>query len=254
MNKVFQSDFLPFKNQIQDFIDGFDTSGIQLGNAKRNSIKLFQLNDDTINVKAFKIPNIFNQIVYKYFRKSKAQRSFEYANKLKELGIGTPKPIAYFEYVSLFLFKKSFYVSHQLECDLTYRELILDANYPNHEEILRAFTRFTYNLHEKGILFKDHSPGNTLIKKTTEGYQFFLVDLNRMDFKELTVEERIENFKRLTPKKEMVAVMANEYSKLIEINEQEIFDEMWKRTEEFQKKFYKKKALKQKLYFWRDKK
>jgi len=253
MNKVFQSDFLPFKNQIQAFIDGFDTSGIQLGNAKRNSIKLFQLNDETVNVKAFKIPNIFNQIAYKYFRKSKAQRSFEYANKLEKLGIGTPRPIAYFEYSTPFLFKKSFYVSHQLECDLTYRELILDANYPNHEEILRAFTRFTYELHEKGILFKDHSPGNTLIKKTDNEYQFFLVDLNRMDFTEIAIADRIKNFKRLTPKKEMVAIMSNEYSKLTGINEKELFDEMWKHTEEFQKKFYKKKALKQKIYFWRNK-
>ncbi|MCP4969818.1 MAG: Kdo domain containing protein, partial [Arcobacter sp.] len=217
------------------------------------SIKLFQLNEETVNVKAFKIPNIFNQIAYKYFRKSKAQRSFEYANKLKELDIGTPKPIAYFEYSSPFLFKKSFYVSHQLECDLTYRELINDENYLDIEETLRAFTRFTYELHEKGILFKDHSPGNTLIKKTNKGYQFYLVDLNRMEFKEIAIVDRIKNFKRLTPKKEMVAIMANEYSKLIGIDEDELFSEMWSYTEEFQKKFHKKAALKQNLFFWRKK-
>ena len=64
-----------------------------------------------------------------------------------------------------FRFKKSFYLSEQVDCDLTYRELITDLNYPNYETILRAFTRFTYLLHERGIQFLDHSPGNTLIKK-----------------------------------------------------------------------------------------
>ncbi|RLD76970.1 MAG: Kdo domain containing protein [Bacteroidetes bacterium] len=254
MNRHFQKDYLPFKVQIQSFIDNFNSSGTQLGHAKRNSIKLFKLNDETINIKSFKIPNIFNQIAYKYFRKSKAQRSFEYANKLIDLEIGTPQPIAYFEYKSLFLFKKSFYVSKQLECDLTYRELINDDHYKNHEEILRAFTRFTFELHEKGILFKDHSPGNTLIKLTSDGYKFYLVDLNRMEFKEISIEERIENFKRLTPKKEMIVVMANEYSKLIGIKEDEVFNKMWDLTTEFQKKFHKKSALKQKYFFWRSKK
>ena len=254
MKRQFQKEYLPYKTQIQKFIDDFDISGIPLGKAKRNSIKLFQLKDEIVNIKSFKVPNIFNQIAYKYFRKSKAQRSFEYANKLIELGIGTPKPIAYFEYTSPLLFKKSFYVSHQLESDLTFRELITDENYPNHEEILRAFTRFTFKLHEKGILFKDHSPGNTLINVANNEYRFNLVDLNRMEFKELSLEERINNFRRLTPKKEMIAVMSNEYSKLVEVNENEVFTKMWSLTEAFQKQFYKKRALKQKLFFWRKKK
>ena len=69
-----------------------------------------------------------------------------------------------------------------MNCDLTFRELTKDLNYPDHEIILRAFTRFTFQLHENGINFLDHSPGNTLVKKVGKEYEFYLVDLNRMNF------------------------------------------------------------------------
>jgi hypothetical protein len=39
-------------------------------------------------------------------------------------------------------------------------------------------------MHEASINFLDHSPGNTLIVKKSEGkYDFYLVDLNRMNLK-----------------------------------------------------------------------
>ena len=138
-----------------------------------------------------------------------------------------------------------------MDCDLTFRELVTNPDYPNHEEILRAFARFTFNLHEKGIEFLDHSPGNTLIQLNNGDYKFFLVDLNRMNFKKLNFEERMKNFARLTPKKEMIAVMANEYAGLINMPEAEVFEKMWFFTNQFQEKFQRKKELKKKLKFWR---
>jgi len=133
MKKVFQNKYLDFEKIIDSFIEGFDNSGKDIKDA-RNKLKLFDLNGEIINIKSFRVPNLINQIVYKYFRKSKAQRSFEYATKLKQLGIGTPNPIAYYEFTTPLLYKKSFYVSEQLESDLTYRELINDFNYPNYEQ------------------------------------------------------------------------------------------------------------------------
>src|SRR5690606_18122261 len=95
----------------------YDKEGESFGNQDRNSLKLFQFKEMTINVKSFKVPNLINQIAYRFFRKSKAQRSFEYANKLTELQIGTPQPIAYYEFQTPFLFKKSYYVSEHLNYD-----------------------------------------------------------------------------------------------------------------------------------------
>lgn len=234
-----------FKETLTKVIHNFDT--YEGGVGKRNIIKIIPVEGVSLNIKAFKIPNAVNKIVYNFFRKSKAQRSFEYANKLLELGVGTPKPMAYFEYKSVFSFNKSFYISEQLDCDMTYRELTKDFNIPDYDIILRAFTRFTYGLHEKGIRFLDHSPGNTLIKKNENGYDFYLVDLNRMQFGPMDFETRIKNFARLTIHKSMVEVMSDEYAKCSGEDFNTIFNLMWQETEAFQEKFHRKKRLKKKL-------
>ncbi|WP_346881184.1 lipopolysaccharide kinase InaA family protein [uncultured Algibacter sp.] len=243
--------FLKYKNLLDDFTNNFDYSGIPFGNQDRNSLKLFKLDDKVINIKSFRIPNLINQVVYNFFRKSKAQRSFEYANKLTDLNIGTPEPIGYYEFKTPLLFKKSFYISEQLDCDITYRELTTDLNYHNHESILRAFTRFTYQMHQKQVHFLDHSPGNTLIQINNGDYKFFLVDLNRMEFKSLDFKTRIKNFSRLTIHKSMVKVMSHEYAKCSGEDYDSIFNLMWQETQNFQDRYYKKKRLKKKLKFWK---
>uniref|UniRef100_UPI0040495BB9 lipopolysaccharide kinase InaA family protein n=1 Tax=Gelidibacter sp. TaxID=2018083 RepID=UPI0040495BB9 len=253
MKKVEQiaDEYKLFNQELEGFINAFDTTGQQLGKADRNVIKLFPLHQKTVNIKSFKIPNIFNQIAYRFFRKSKAQRSFEYASKLQSLDIGTPQPIAYYEFATPFLFKKSFYISEHLESELTYRELTKDFNIPNYEAILRAFTRFTFELHEKGINFLDHSPGNTLIKLNNGDYQFYLVDLNRMEFQPMNFDTRMKNFARLTIHKSMVEVMSDEYAKLYGKPYETVFSKMWHYTEDFQQKYHRKKRLKKKLKFWK---
>lgn len=236
---------------LNDVITNYDTKGENFGNQDRNSLKLFNLNGLVINVKSFKVPNIINRIAYRFFRSSKAKRSFEYANKLIDLGIGTPQPIAYYEYSSTMLFGKSFYISNHINYDLTYRELVTDSDYPNNERILRAFTRFTFDLHEKGVNFLDHSPGNTLIVKNTTVYDFYLVDLNRMKFQDMSFHDRMQNFSRLTPKQDMVRVMSDEYAKISGKDFEKVFEEMWRLTQEFQDKFHRKQRLKRRLKFWK---
>ena len=234
-------------------IENFKTEGVLFGDGKRNKIKLFELDAKTINIKSFKIPNFINKIVYRYFRKTKARRSFEYATYLIENGIGTPQPIAYFENFDFIGLKDSYYVSEHLDCDLTFRELVQIPEFPENEIILRQFTQFCHQLHQKGIEFKDHSPGNTLIKKNDKGsYDFYLVDLNRMDFHQsMPFSLRMKNLSRLTPKKEMIAIMSNEYAKVSGENEKAIFVSLWKYTSDFQYRFHRKKRLKKKLKFWK---
>lgn len=250
---VIHKDFLSKEKEIKKNISDFSTSGILFGDGKRNKIKLFDLDGKAINIKSFKVPNLINQVAYKYFRKSKARRSYEYANKLLENGIGTPQPIAYAENFTFTGLEKSFYVSEHLQAELTFRELVLQPYYPDHENILRQFTRFTFDLHQKGIEFLDHSPGNTLIEEGSEGtYHFYLVDLNRMNFHDvMDFDSRMKNFNRLTPKTEMLAVMSDEYAKLYNKKYEEVFSKMCFYTNDFQMKFHRKIARKKKLLFWR---
>ena len=249
MKKVIAPQYQDKADDITAMVKDFDAAGTLFVEGKRNVIRTFELGPVTLNIKSFKVPNIINKLAYAFFRKSKARRSYEYAGILLEKGIGTPQPVAYFEHYGAIGLKDSYYVCHHVYPDLTFRELVSDPGYPDHENILRQFTRFSFQLHEKGIEFKDHSPGNTLINKVGKGqYEFYLVDLNRMDFHaNMSLEQRMENLKRLTPKKEMVAVMANEYAGLYNKPEAEVFDLLWQKTEMFQKKFHRKRELKKKL-------
>ena len=236
-------------NRLDEIIKNFASSGIVFGDIERNTIKTFEYEGKIINVKSFKKPNFYNSFIYKYVRKSKAKRSFEFATILIEKGIGTPAPIAYFENFSFWGLTDSYYVSEHLNYELTFRELIEVPNYPDFENILRQFTQFCFLLHQKGIEFKDHSPGNTLInKKSDNKYAFYLVDLNRMEFHQyMSFDLRMKNLCRLTPKKVMVEIMANEYSKCSGENETTIFKTLWKFTKEFQYKFHRKQAFKKKF-------
>ena len=170
--------------EVESILKNFDSIDDYIAKGTRNSIKKTTLESGKIaTIKSFKIPNIINKFVYRFFRKSKAERSFAYAKKLIELGFNTPYPIAYIENKTSVSFLDSYYLCELVSADLTYRELVEIPTWENREEILKQFTQFTYNLHEAGIEFLDHSPGNTLIKKIGENqYEFYLVDLNRMIF------------------------------------------------------------------------
>jgi hypothetical protein len=248
----YNPNFLKYKVQFENCITNFASSGKDFVIGKRNVIKLFELGNEIVSIKSFKKPNIINKIVYCYFRKSKAQRSFEYANFLLKHNIRTPNPIAYFENTSFLGLEESYYVCKHLDCDLTYRELV-QTDYYDKDNILRQFTQFTFAMHEKGIEFLDHSPGNTLIVKKSEGtYDFYLVDLNRMKFHtQMSFHTRMKNLSKITHKKEMVAVMSSEYAKLSGISEDMIFRTMWKFTEDFQNRYYRKKRIKKMLKFWK---
>lgn len=237
---------------ILNSILNFNTLGQVFIKGNRNVIKLFIVNNETLNIKSFKSPNLINKIAYRYFRKSKAKRSFEFATILIEKGIGTPKPIAFYENFDILGLKDSYYVCEHLNADLTYRELV-ETDYPDAENILRQFTRFTYEMHQKGIEFLDHSPGNTLIKNEGNGaYSFYLVDLNRMKFHtELDFHTRMKNLSKITPKEDMVKIMSNEYAKISGLDENIVFSSMWQLTQDFQFRFYRKKRLKKKLKFWK---
>nr|WP_294937030.1 lipopolysaccharide kinase InaA family protein [uncultured Flavobacterium sp.] len=237
------------KEEILNFIKNFRNSGEVFEEGKRNKIKLFHSENLIVNIKSFKKPQFFNKLIYCYFRKSKARRSFDFACLLLEKGIGTPQPIAYYENFDLIGLKDSYYVSEHFKCDLTFRELVVHPDYENHEVILRQFTRFSFDLHEKGVEFLDHSPGNTLIKKVDkEHYEFYLVDLNRMKFHDsLGFKTRMRNLSHLTPKKEMVEVISDEYAKLYGMEYAKVFNKLWKYTVEFKRKLRRKEKLKKKF-------
>ena len=252
-NFKINSNFNSIKELILEHILQFNSSGKYFVQGQRNAIKLFEIDGITLNIKSFKKPNLVNKIAYRYFRKSKARRSFEYASKLMDLGIGTPKPIAYFENFDFIGLNDSYYVCEHLENVFEFRALVQNEDFNKRESIIRQFVKFSYQMHQKGVEFLDHSPGNTLIKDNNDGtYSFYLVDLNRMKFHEsIDFQSRMKNLSHLTPQKEMIVIMANEYAKLSGEKEQNVFETLWKFTSDFQFRYHRKKRIKKKLKFWK---
>jgi len=254
MKLIVNPQFKSIEKELFDVIHSFDQNGQLLVKGSRNTIRIFETSLGELNVKSFKKPHLINTIVYKFIRASKAKRSYDFGLKLTKMGIGTPTAIAYAEFSNGIGLGKSFYVCRHIDAEYTYRDLVAQPFLKHHGQILRAFTRFCFKLHENGVEFKDHSPGNTLIKLDENNtYSFYLVDLNRMNFlSEMPFEQRMYNLRRLTPKKEMITVMANEYSKLYtEKSESEIFQLLWQYTCDFQDKFHRKQRMKKRIKFWK---
>ena len=249
MKKIFhiQAKFKSYESEIRSFIDNFDYEGETIYKGSRNELKIKKIKDISVNIKRFQIPNWVNQFAYRWIRSSKAKRSFIYAKTLLEREVNTPEPIAHQENYSTLGILHSYYVSIQQDHDFTFRELTYQPGFPDREKIIRDFTRFTYHFQEKGIFFKDHSPGNTLIKKRNKGYDFYLVDLNRMKFENLSSYNQIKNFARLTPDREVYIIIADEYAKITNKGSKEIFDVMWEEVNIARQKMEKKQAFKKKL-------
>lgn len=123
------------------------------------------------------------------------------------------------------LFDQSYYVSKQVDCDFTFRDLITITDLPKRNEILKQFTVFTHAMNEQGIEFLDHSPRNTLIiDKGNNKYEFYLVDLNLMKFyKNTSPKTHIDNFRRLTDKKAIITEISKAYASLTTQNEEVVF-------------------------------
>lgn len=237
------------KEEILDCILNFEIRG-NLIYSDRNKVKTFKLKDGMIiNIKSFKVPYTINKFIYQYFRKSKAERSYIFGRKLIEKGILTPEPIGYYIKHYLCGIKESFYVSLHLDHDLDFRKLTFERDYPDRKLILEKFGEFTFDLHEKGIYFIDHSPGNTLIvSKKDKEYKYYLIDLNRMKFNvTFDLKLRVKNLSKLATTWDVVKPMSDSYAKKLRYNPEKFCKLVMDETNKFQHKYYLKKERKIKI-------
>ena len=180
----------------------------------RNEVKIFDEGELKLNVKSFKVPNWVNRFVYVYLRGSKAERSFKYALKFMNHNVSTPEPVGFLECLSNGLLLKSYYISMHCSYDYTLRE-VLNYQVADRDVILRQWIRFTYEkLHLNNIYHLDYSPGNTLINKRGEMYEFSVIDLNRMNFCRIDFENGLKSFRQLDTNLETIELIASEYAAL----------------------------------------
>lgn len=181
--KRYITEYNPDLTDLQEIVETITRNGIP-GDAKtiykgRNTVYTIKHGDGEINIKAFHCPNFLNAYIYATLRKSKAFRSFKNAQHLRELGFLSPSPIGYGEELDGIKLLHSYYFSEQLPSQ-NMRDW---TEKPDCEPLLRAFAKEIARLHRAGVWHKDFSPGNILYTgNSSEGYKFYYIDLNRMQF------------------------------------------------------------------------
>lgn len=234
------------ESAILHLLESFEVEGEVL-HRKRNTVKKMQLNGTAVVVKSFKALSGFRAFIYGRFRKTKARRSFEYAQRLQAMGIATPDPVAFFEQHLRGFLGASFFVSKHYAHDFSMRYALppSDGGPPpeDADAIVEAFIHFTFLLHEAGVLHIDHNPSNTLVRRQTEGWEFAIIDINRMRFGALNLHQRISNLVRLTDDEVAMRLIANTYAKLAN-EEPERCQEL---LMTLKRRHWRKLALKQKV-------
>ncbi|MDD5052452.1 MAG: lipopolysaccharide kinase InaA family protein [Sulfuricurvum sp.] len=224
----FQCEFPPhyeyLKNSFENIQSIFSRDDQSIHKA-RNELKIITLDDVKTVVKSFRIPHLFNRIIYTFFRKSKAYKSYHNALHLQELEISTPQPIALIEFFESDLLANSYFISEYFEYDFTIRTPLLES-LEDRNFIFTAFAAYTYTLHQAGVWHLDYSPGNILIKRTEDSYQFSIVDINRMEFRSITPLQGCENFNKLWASDEDIEIMGREYARLSGLDEATTIYEM----------------------------
>ena len=203
-----------YDNFVVNIRDYFSQKENTLLFDRRNVIKIINYESNSYVVKSFKVPHIINKIAYSFFRESKARKSYVNSVRIEKY---VPKAIGYIEFKEFGLLSNSYFISEEFKYDFTIREPLIESDFSDKENIFKAFAKFTLALHNDGIFHKDYSPGNILIKKNGDNYEFKIVDVNRMVFKELSYDERLDNFSKLWAKDEDLVVMIQEYAKLAQI-------------------------------------
>lgn len=194
-------------------------------------------------IKSFKIPHLVNRIVYGNFRASKAQRSFEHAIMLRNLGFNTPEPLAYAEEGKL-LFGHSYYVCQYLP---DFKDIRVLDHLDDNELAIMAddLGKLMARLHDHGIWMKDFSQGNILYRRTPKDrFDFYLVDINRMKFGEKSHKRLMQNFKAVTEYDSFLRMLARAYARHARLDETATEKEAFDVRKKFLKDGKRKQSLK----------
>lgn len=178
----------------------------------RNEIRRYTVGGERVVVKSFGVPNVVNQVAYGALRASKAQRSCEYAALLLREGFLSPRPVGYCTVREGLLFKHSFYACLESASPYSYIDL-MHQRLPHPEVYLTEIGRVAGRMHEKGMIHKDYSRGNLLLRLTEAGRpEVELIDLNRIRFHRVGLHEGCMSFRRLPATDDMLRAMAQGYA------------------------------------------
>ena len=130
---------------------------------------------------------------------SKAYKAWRGSNQLKGCGIKTPVPLAFLEKKHGLFLEQSFFLSGMVRGIEEIRHLFPSLSGDKLRLLLKELARFLLYSHQQGILHRDLSDGNILVRKDEHGkYIFYLIDTNRIRKKKrIRGLSRVKNLIRL---------------------------------------------------------
>lgn len=181
---------------------------------------LAKLENAGLMIKSYKRPRLAKGLVYHWLRKPKCRRAFSNGMRLREMGIRTPEPFFAVEIYNRYgALANSFYACELLK---GWKEMRGVQNNPDFDAIARAFAAFIFSMHIKGVFMSDLTPGNVLFRTGEDGYEFALVDINRMTFDCNSWKELSKNFRALLDTEDATATVATYYAAILKKNDIEL--------------------------------
>jgi serine/threonine protein kinase len=117
------------------------------------------------------------------FQLSKAAKAWRGACALIERGLETPYPLAWLEARKRGFVTESFFLAERIIGGRELRYLLRELSGDELHALLAALARTLRICHERGILHRDLSDGNILVRKDDEpggGFHFYFLDTNRI--------------------------------------------------------------------------
>lgn len=179
----------------------------------RNRVARFRYDGLSLIAKQFKRVNAVQQVAYTFFRPSKAERAYRFAETFRQRGIDTPQRVAYMEEKRMGLFSVGCFVS--LEAEGTETHLLLREVQQFSHELADAVARQVALMHSRGILHGDLNLSNFLCEQGPDGYRFTMIDINRSHFTDgwPTDGQCLENLVRLTHRRDLYEYLVRSYAR-----------------------------------------
>ena len=215
MKTVIANDYQQYAHFISRIPRLFAQNEAEIIYSKRNEVRRILHQGKTFIAKRYKKVNIIQQIVYTFFRKTKAERAYLYAQEFRNRGIDTPREIAYIETTAHGLFTVGYFVSE--ECPWREAALDLRERADFDRELAQALMQHIVLMHSRGILHGDLNLTNFLYKRDIDGqYHFMMIDINRSHFTEgmPTDTQCLRNLVRITHRRDLYQYLILQYAKL----------------------------------------
>jgi len=186
----------PFEGRIADAFDApevlallaepetlFENAGAEALPAGRNRIVATKIaygpsGTADIVVKEFRLRGI--DALKSAVLPSKAAKAWRGAGFLRDAGFETAAPIAFLEKREGGFVERGYFVTERVRDGGEIRALLRGLPDDLLRPLLAALAKTLARLHDKGILHRDLSDGNILVKETAGAFRFIFLDTNRV--------------------------------------------------------------------------